>query len=63
LAPNKNAWVSRQIGLDVAVTTAAHWLRQNGTNYDKRALLIPIKGGLSGAQGALAELDPVKPEL
>jgi hypothetical protein len=54
LAPN-NAWVSRQIGLDVAVKTAADWLRENGTNYGKRALLIPLKGELSGAQGALGD--------
>jgi hypothetical protein len=31
------------------------WLRENSANYSKRTLLIPIKGELSGAEGALGD--------
>ncbi|HXN92784.1 MAG TPA: hypothetical protein VN906_15015 [Candidatus Sulfotelmatobacter sp.] len=55
MAPINNVWVSRQNGLDVAVEAASDWLDQNAANYSRRALLIPIKGELSGAKGPLAE--------
>ena len=49
-----NAWTSRHFdGLDDAVDRTAKWLRDNGTNYGKRALLLPQKGDLSSPAPAL----------